>query len=103
MRLLSRRSIASFDGNFSIWKGSKFVRRRRSVASQPYRLFSKRTTPLPLLQLANLVARTTILARVFGRIHTQDTVDRPMVYATSNRQISNSIPELLVRGINALD
>src|SRR5262249_3297588 len=32
----------------------KFVRRRRSVASQPYRLFSKRTTPLPLLQRCEL-------------------------------------------------
>ena len=32
----------------------KIVRRRRSVASQPYRLFKKRTTPLPLLQLCEL-------------------------------------------------
>jgi hypothetical protein len=56
-------------------EGNSMVRRRRSVASQPYRLFSKRTTPLPLLQLANLVARTTILAILFCRIHTPDTVD----------------------------
>jgi hypothetical protein len=41
----------------------------------PTASFKKRTTPLPLLQLANLVARTTILASLFCRIHTPDTVD----------------------------
>jgi hypothetical protein len=44
----------------------------------PTASFKKRTTPLPLLQLANLVARNTILASLFWRIHTPDTVDRPI-------------------------
>jgi hypothetical protein len=55
----------------------KNVRRRRSVASQPYRLFRSVPRRSSSSNFANLVARMKILAIPFRRIHTPDTVDTP--------------------------
>src|SRR5271154_1281011 len=48
--------------------------RRRSVASQPYRLVFRSVPRRPSPNLANLVARTSILADTFNHIHTQNPV-----------------------------
>ena len=65
----------------STWR-KNFAEEGEASRPSPTASFKKRTTPLPLLQLANLVARKTILASHFRRIHTPDTVDtltRPII------------------------
>jgi hypothetical protein len=60
-------------------RGKYIVRRRRSVASQPYRLvFRSVPRRLSSSNFANLVARRAILADVTDHIHTPNLVIAPL-------------------------
>ena len=65
-----------YDGEAGRYRGSEFVR-RRGVASQPYRLVFRSVPRRPSPNLANLVARTRILADPFNQIHTPNLVIGP--------------------------
>src|ERR1700720_3659659 len=70
----------------------KYVRRRRSVASQPYRLvFRSVPRRLSSSNFANLVARRTILADVTDHIHTPNLVIAPLEVHVARP--SEKIPE----------
>ena len=76
----------------------EIVRRRRSVASQPYRLFRSVPRRSPSSNFANLVARTPILASAFERIHTPDTVDALTPPITGWNQVRHQVMSTFLRG-----
>src|SRR5580693_6910910 len=65
---------------------SKIVRRKRSVASQPYRLFRSVPRRPSSSNLANLVARKTILAKARTGIHTSNLVRAPLMLCSNARE-----------------